>query len=145
MTNERGHFGGTVAVVTGGGSGIGRAIALRLAAEGAAVVVAGRRPQPLEESVRMIESNGGSGLAVPTNLNRREDVANLVAASMDRFGRVDHLVNNAVMNHGGAYDRVSVDQILEMVEVSFTAPLILSRLVLPQCERAPDSSLHAGP
>jgi short-subunit dehydrogenase len=125
-------FLGSVALVTGGGSGIGRAIAIRLAAEGAAVVVAGRRPDALAESVELIERLGGTGLSVPTDLNRRADVTNLVSTSMARFGRVDHLVNNAVMNYGGAYDHVSVDQILHMIEVSFTAPLILTRLVLPQ-------------
>ena len=134
-------FRGSVAVVTGGGSGIGRAIAIRLAMEGAAVVVAGRRPEPLAESVEMIARSGGTALSVPTDLNRRADVENLVSKSMDRFGRVDHLVNNAVMNYGGAYDHVSVDQILHMIEVSFTAPLVLTRLVLPQMRQRRSGSI----
>lgn len=134
-------FRGSVAVITGGGSGIGRAIAIRLAAEGAAVVVAGRRSGPLAESVEMIEQTGGTALAVPTDLNRREQVENLVSTAMDRFGRVNHLVNNAVMNYGGPYDLVSVDQILHMIEVSFTAPLVLARLVLPQMRQRRSGSI----
>jgi short-subunit dehydrogenase len=134
-------FRGSVAIITGGGSGIGRATALRLAAEGAAVVVAGRRPELLAESVEMIERTGGTALSVPTDLNRRGEVENLVSKSMDRFGRVDHLVNNAVMNYGGAYDHISVDEILHMIGVSFTAPLILTRLLLPQMRERRSGSI----
>ena len=124
-------FGGTVAIVTGGGSGIGHAIALRLARLGAAVVVAGRREGPLEDTVAQIEGAGGRALAVPTDLAKIADIEALVAGAEDRFGRVDHVINNAVMNYGGRYDEVTLDQLNHMIDVSFTAPLVLSRLALP--------------
>ncbi len=125
-------FSGTVALVTGGGTGIGRSIALRLARKGAHVVVAGRRAGPLGDVVSEIEAVGGRGLAVPTDLAQIGDVKNLANASIEHFGRVDHLVNNAIMNYGGAYDAVTVEQILHMIGVGLTAPLILTRLLLPQ-------------
>lgn len=122
----------TVAVVTGGGTGIGRAISLQLASAGAAVVLAGRRHTPLEETVREIEVGGGRALAIPTDLAKQGDIEDLVETTMRSLGRIDHVINNAVMNYGGAYHEVSIDKIRHMIDVSFTAPLLLSRLALPQ-------------
>src|SRR5215467_10722472 len=73
-----GSFDGQVAVITGGGSGMGRAMAVEFARLGAAVVVAGRRPEPLADTVEQVDA--------------------LVAAAVDRFGRVDVLVNDAAGN-----------------------------------------------
>jgi len=93
-----GTFEGKVALVTGGGSGLGRAFALEFARLGAGVVVAGRRPEPLDETVALIEGQGGKALAQPTDVRDPEHVDALVAAAVDRFGRVDVLVNNAAGN-----------------------------------------------
>jgi hypothetical protein len=93
-----GTFDGRVAVVTGGGSGLGRALAVELAKLGAAVTVAGRRPEPLAETVALIEQQGGRGLAQPTDVRDPDAVDALVAATIASFGRVDMLVNNAAGN-----------------------------------------------
>lgn len=89
------------ALVTGAGSGIGRTIALALAAEGAQVAVAGRRREPLEETVRLIEEAGGKALAVTADVTDAADVQALVAAAVDRFGSLDVAVNNAGVFRGG--------------------------------------------
>ena len=86
------------AIVTGGGSGIGRGLALELARLGAAVTVAGRRPEPLAETAAVIESAGGRALAHPTDVREPEQVEELVNATAAAFGRVDVLVNNAAGN-----------------------------------------------
>jgi len=93
-----GTFAGKVALVTGGGSGMGRAMALEFARTGAAVAVAGRRPEPLAETVALIERAGGTALAVPTDVRDPEQVDAMVATTVERFGRVDALVNNAAGN-----------------------------------------------
>jgi len=93
-----GTFDGRVAVVTGGGSGLGRGLALELARLGAAVTVAGRRPEPLAETVELVESRGGSAQAHPTDVRDPDQVQSLVDAAAARFGRVDLLVNNAAGN-----------------------------------------------
>jgi NAD(P)-dependent dehydrogenase (short-subunit alcohol dehydrogenase family) len=93
-----GTFAGKVALVTGGGSGLGRAFALEFARLGAGVVVAGRRPGPLEETVGLIAETGGSAFGQPTDVRDPDQVDALVAASVERFGRVDVLVNNAAGN-----------------------------------------------
>ena len=84
-----------VAVVTGGGSGIGRAVALALAAEGYAVVVAGRRKEPLESTAAEGSRLGARMLAVPTDVSEPLSVRALFAQTTETFGRLDLLFNNA--------------------------------------------------
>ena len=93
-----GTFGGKAAIVTGGGSGLGRAMALELARLGAGVVVAGRRQEALDETAALIAENGGQAHAQATDVREPETVDALVAAAVERFGRVDVLVNNAAGN-----------------------------------------------
>ncbi len=89
------RFAGRTALVTGGGSGLGRAIALAFAAEGAKVVVAGRTATTLDETVRLITANGGEAAAVVADLTRSADVEALVRQAVERFGSLDIAVNNA--------------------------------------------------
>ncbi|MEV5876114.1 glucose 1-dehydrogenase [Streptomyces sp. NPDC052101] len=94
-TSTRARFTGRTALVTGAGGGIGRAIALAFAREGANVVVAGRRRQPLEETVALIGTAGGKALAVTADVTSADDLRALVSAAVDRFGSLDVAVNNA--------------------------------------------------
>src|SRR3989441_12900682 len=84
-----------VAIVTGGGTGIGEAIAKVLAREGAKVPITGRRKDELERVVRDIERKGGQALALQGNVTNEQDVQDAVAATVRAFGRLDILVNNA--------------------------------------------------
>jgi len=84
-----------VAIVTGGGQGIGRAIALRFAREGADVVVAGRTLEKVEVTAKDIEEIGSRSLALKADVSVASDVARMVKAAVDKFGRIDILVNNA--------------------------------------------------
>jgi NAD(P)-dependent dehydrogenase (short-subunit alcohol dehydrogenase family) len=85
----------TVALVTGSGSGIGRAVALAFAAHGSRVVVAGRRRDPLEETVAMIAERGGSAHAVEADVADAGAVAALVQKAVDAYGRLDYACNSA--------------------------------------------------
>ncbi|PBC63746.1 short-chain dehydrogenase [Streptomyces sp. Tue6028] len=95
------RFTDRTALVTGAGSGIGRTTALALAAEGARVVVAGRRAEPLAETVRLIEEQGGKALAVTADVSRPADAEELVRAAVEHFGSLDVAVNNAGVFRGG--------------------------------------------
>jgi NAD(P)-dependent dehydrogenase (short-subunit alcohol dehydrogenase family) len=89
------RFSGKVALVTGAGSGIGRAAALAFAHEGARVIVANRRAESGEETVRRIQAAGGVASFVPVDVTDEECVEAMVASSVDLFGRIDVAVNNA--------------------------------------------------
>ncbi|MFD4175632.1 SDR family NAD(P)-dependent oxidoreductase [Streptomyces anulatus] len=96
------RFTGKAVLVTGAGSGIGRAVARAFAAEGASVVAAGRTAASLDETVALIEKEGGSAVAVTADVTRSEDVTALVRRTVEHFGSLDVAVNNAGVFRGGA-------------------------------------------
>ncbi len=96
---------GRVALVTGGGTGIGRAAALELAATGAGLIVCGRREELLRETAEMIEAGGGQCLAVAADIREPEQVQRVVEAGIERFGYIDVLINNA----GGQFSAPAED------------------------------------
>ncbi len=87
-----------IAIVTGAGSGIGRAAALALLGEGYSVALAGRRPEPLHETAALAGSAGGRALVVPADVTDETSVLNLFEATLRAFGRLDLLFNNAGTN-----------------------------------------------
>lgn len=91
---------GRVAIVTGGGTGIGRDTALLLAERGADVAVSGRRPEPLEKTAEDIRALGRKALAVPSDARKPEQCKALIDAVIAEFGRIDILINNAGGAHG---------------------------------------------
>jgi citronellol/citronellal dehydrogenase len=86
---------GKVVVVTGGGTGIGRSTALAFARTGAQLAICGRRPEPLEDARHRVEAEGAACLAMPTDIREYEQVDAFLDAVLERFGRIDVLVNNA--------------------------------------------------
>lgn len=90
-----------VALVTGSGSGIGRATALEFVRRGAAVMVADYAEEGGAQTVRMIEEAGGTAAFVKVDVSSEESVANMVAATVAKFGRIDYLVNNAGISAAG--------------------------------------------
>ncbi|WUH91490.1 SDR family oxidoreductase [Streptomyces sp. NBC_00433] len=96
------RFTGKAVLVTGAGTGIGRATALAFAAEGASVVAAGRTAVTLAETVALIEKAGGTAVAVTADVARSADARALVRRSVEHFGGLDVAVNNAGVFRGGA-------------------------------------------
>lgn len=123
---------GTVAMVTGGGSGIGRVFAKSLAHAGATVAVTGRSADRLRETVQMIEADGGSAIAVPFDVTDEDAVNAGVAQAEERLGPIGLLVNNAA--DGGPIDllwNVDSDQWWRAFETNVRGPFLCSRSVLP--------------
>ena len=128
----QGRLAGEVAIVTGASRGIGRAVAERFAAEGAYVVVNYTQGSEKAASVvRGIEAAGGTALAVQADVSRGADVQKLVAQTLDRFGRVDVLVNNAgVMIAKGVLETSEADWDLT-IDVNLKGAYLCSKAVAP--------------
>ena len=120
-----------VAIVTGGGKGIGRAISLAFAAEGAIVVIAARTSSKLDEAVERIKSGGGRAKAIQADVSDEKQVRRLVADTVDDYGKVDILVNNSGI--GGPTVNV-VDLRLqdwnEVLAINLTGSMLCAREVL---------------
>jgi NAD(P)-dependent dehydrogenase (short-subunit alcohol dehydrogenase family) len=120
---------GQVAIVTGGGSGIGRAICQALAAEGAAIVVADIAEAGATETVRLVEAAGAQALAVRTDVSRKADIEALVTATLDRFRRVDILVNDAAIGGGPRLLEMDEDYWDRVLAIDLKGPFLTSQAV----------------
>jgi NAD(P)-dependent dehydrogenase (short-subunit alcohol dehydrogenase family) len=122
-----------VVVITGGGSGIGRALALTFAKEGARVACLGRRLERLQETIHEIENSGGRGLAVQTDITEAEQVKNAVAEISEKLGPIEVLFNNAGSFASlGALVEVDRDLWWQDVTVNIKGAMLMMREVLPQ-------------
>jgi NAD(P)-dependent dehydrogenase (short-subunit alcohol dehydrogenase family) len=119
---------GKTALVTGAGSGIGRATALALLKEGYAVVLAGRRPEPLAQVVAEAGPAAGRALAVPTDVSDPASVRALFARTKDAFGRLDLLFNNAGTNVPGLLlEELTVEQWKQVVDTNLTGAFLCTQ------------------
>ena len=109
-----------VAIVTGGNAGVGKEIAKLFASEGAKVVISARRQQVLEEAAKEIEAAGGTVLCVPTDISKVDDVKNLVSKTVETFGQLDILINNAgVLDKGlNAIDQIDYDDLNRVIDIN---------------------------
>ena len=125
---------GSVAVVTGASSGIGAATARELARQGAAVVLAARRAERIHALAEEIAWQGGRALAVPTDVTARTDVDRLVDRTIEAYGRIDVLVNNAGVGGGSSID--ARDKMMQqIVAVNLLAPARCVQAALPHMRR----------
>jgi 3-oxoacyl-[acyl-carrier protein] reductase len=121
-----------VALVAAGSRGLGRAVAEELAAEGASLVLCAREPQTLAETAAAIaDSSGAHVLAVPADVKSVSDIARLVEAGNERFGRIDILVTNAGGPPAGTFDHLTREQWEEATRLTFFSAIELARQVLP--------------
>src|SRR6266446_2131646 len=120
-----------VVVITGASSGIGEATALLLAERGAKVVLGARGPDRLEALAARIAASGGEAAYAPTDVKRREDVSNLVGLAIERYGKLDVLVNNAGIAPISLLDELRVDDWEETIDVNIKGVLYGIAAALP--------------
>ncbi|MAI94534.1 MAG: SDR family oxidoreductase [Luminiphilus sp.] len=126
------RFEGKVAIVTGGGQGIGETYAKSFAAEGACVVIAELNKEGGERVANEITEAGQPAVFVETDVSSEQDAAAAVAAAQDQFGGVDILVNNAAIFHGMRYETlldVDMDYYYQIMKVNMHSPLVMTRAV----------------
>ncbi|UCD97784.1 MAG: SDR family oxidoreductase [Chloroflexota bacterium] len=122
---------GKVAIITGGGTGIGQGIALRLSQQGCKVVLNGRRRVPLDRTLQEISARGGECLAVAGDVSLEEDVARLLETTQNTFGQVDILINNAGIDGGGYIHDHDVQTWDQVLATNLRGPFLTARAVLP--------------
>jgi gluconate 5-dehydrogenase len=136
---------GKVTIVAGGGTGIGRATAELFASEGARVVIFGRRPEPLAETVTAISEAGGVATAVSGDVGSEADVAKLVGAARAEHGGVDVLVNSAAVRLRSALLEISAADFAEVLRINLVGAFVLTKTVAPLMrERGRGSIIHIG-
>jgi NAD(P)-dependent dehydrogenase (short-subunit alcohol dehydrogenase family) len=119
---------GRIAIVTGAGSGIGRTVALALARRGYSVALAGRRVEALQETAAIAEQAGGTALCIATDVTNPESVDRLFDTTVEQFGRVDLLFNNAGTSTPAVpIEALAVDDWLKVVNVNLTGTFLCLR------------------
>ncbi len=127
-----GQLEGKVAIVTGSGGGIGRAVAVAFAREGASVVINGRTASNVENTVRVIQQAKGQAIGVPGDVAREADVDKIVRAAVEKWGKVDILVNNAaIAGPVTPAERVDLREWAQTMQINVQGPLMMTRAVLP--------------
>jgi NADP-dependent 3-hydroxy acid dehydrogenase YdfG len=124
-----------VVAITGASAGIGRATALRLARDGASLVLCARRPDRLNEVAGEVTRAGGEALPVVADVTREADMDALVAAAVERFGRLDVMMCNAGFGIYGTIDSVAPDDMRRLLEVNYMGTYLAARAALPVFRR----------
>ena len=133
-----------VALVTGGGTGIGAATALRLAEEGAKVAVCGRRIEPLESIASQIENKGGQALAIVCDIADESQVDMTISAVASQFGGLDILVNNATLLEAGLIDGHTTESWHKNFSVTVDGTLFMMRAAYPHLAKSKGSVVNVS-
>ena len=122
---------GKVAIVTGAGRGIGRAISVALAKEAATIVLTARAVDKLKETAEQVTAAGGKAHIIPAELTDEQSIKDLVKATGERFNRLDILVNNAGITHSAKLEETATEDWDRCQQINTRAPFILCREALP--------------
>ncbi len=132
---------GKVALVTGGGTGIGRACAETLAREGAAIVVANRSQETGQETVRRIEASGGRAVFCQTDVSQEAACAQAVHTAVDAFGKLDVLINNAGIFPRFTLEETTPEALRTILGVNLEGPVYCCKHAIPEMIRAGGGSI----
>ncbi len=129
MVLEKFSLKGKSGIVTGGGSGIGKAIAKGIVEAGAEIVIAGRNKERLEEAVKEIKKFGGPVVAVRANISKMEDIKKLVDQTVETFGKIDFLFNNAGIIRRTPSEDFTEKDWDETIQINLKGPFFLAQAV----------------
>lgn len=130
-----------VALVTGGGRGIGRAVAELFAAEGAHVYICGRRPEFGDEVVANIEAAGGSATFARCDISEEADVVELIGRIASEHDRLDVLVNNAGVSPAGTIAEMELADWSQLLDINLTGMFLVTKHAIPLLRRSPGASI----
>jgi NAD(P)-dependent dehydrogenase (short-subunit alcohol dehydrogenase family) len=145
MRHMSGRLESKIAIVTGGGTGIGEAICLKFAREGATVVVNGLPGDPIEEVVQAIRDDGGEAIAFAADVSDERQARACVDEAVARFGKLDVLVNNAgVLLVNAETDDFPIEQFDEHIRCNARSAFLMSKFALPHLRATRGSIISAG-
>jgi NAD(P)-dependent dehydrogenase (short-subunit alcohol dehydrogenase family) len=124
------------ALITGGSSGIGLAVARALGQDGYGVTVSARRPEKLEQAAAQLREEGIDVLSVPANMTDEDDIKRMMAAHEERFGRLDVLMNNAGLGIGGTIADAETKKLDMQIAVNLRAVYLVTRETIPMLKAA---------
>ncbi len=131
-----GNLAGKVALITGGGTGIGEAAALALAAAGAKVAITGRRKARLDEVVAEIEKAGGPRFAIQSDASKEADAFDAVARCVAAFGKIDILINSAGVNEAGGIQSLGLDGWRKVIDINLYGTIYTTAAAVPHIKAA---------
>jgi NADP-dependent 3-hydroxy acid dehydrogenase YdfG len=126
---------GKVALITGGGTGVGEAAALALAAVGVKVAITGRRKARLDEVVAEVEAAGGAALAIPGDASQEAEAFAAVEQCVSHFGRIDILINSAGVNEAGGVEALSLDKWRKVIDINLMGTIYSCTAAFPHMKR----------
>ena len=122
---------GKVAIITGSGRGIGKAVALTFVKQGAKVTINDIDPNPCEETVKEIQDMGGEALSCPCDVTNKEQVEKMVADTLEKFGKIDILINNAGVTRDAMIHKMTDQQMKFVIDVNLKGTHVCSQAVIP--------------
>ncbi|OMF35976.1 short-chain dehydrogenase [Paenibacillus sp. FSL H8-0548] len=126
-----------VAIISGAGTGLGRAAAIAFAAAGANVALLGRRLEKLEEAALLVEQKtGNTALVLQTDVTNEQQVQDAITAVLAHFGRIDIIMNNAAVFESGSVLELTSDEWQNQIATNLTGPFLLTKAVLPAMRKA---------
>ena len=135
MKSDMLNLNGQTAIITGGGTGIGRGLALALAKAGVKTVLCGRRQQPLDETVQLIQADNGTAVAIQGDVSQEKDVCRIIDHVLQSLGRIDILINNAGISAGAPIHELDPRVWDAVMAVNLRGPFLMARYALPTMRR----------
>lgn len=132
---------GQTAIVTGGGRGIGRAICLSLAKEGANIVIVARHREEIEETARMVKNIGSRFLEIQADVRNEADVEGMILKTIEKCGRIDILVNNAGVVHMNHIEETSIEEYDEMMDTNVKGTFLCTKYAVPYLEKSENGKI----
>ncbi|KRF18412.1 SDR family NAD(P)-dependent oxidoreductase [Paenibacillus sp. Soil787] len=129
------RFSGKTVIVTGGGSGIGRTVAVSFAKEGASVTIADLNPMAAMETVDIIRTEGGSAISVETDVTNEQQIIHMVHTTLEHFGALDVLVNNAAMIMPKTVEQTSAEEWDRIFQINTKSVFLCSKYGIPELRK----------
>ena len=135
------NLAGQTALVTGGSKGIGRAICLALAKEGANIIIAARNESEIKETMDKLKEMGSKALAIQADVRNEEDVKNLISRTIDECGRLDILINNAGVAHKKRLEETTLEEYNEIMDTNLKGVFLCTKYAIPHIRNSQNGKI----